>query len=81
MELGDFTLAAYIAYHGDASTSSIDFDSSPLLLARGCTQDQRLKNTWAIVGHIAEGLEFMHMHSHVHRDLKPSNGMSLKFTN
>ena len=84
MELGDFTLAEYIAYHGDASTSSIDFDamqgSSPLLVARGCTQDQRLNNAWAIAGHIAEGLEFMHMYSHVHRDLKPSNGMSLKFT-
>ena len=84
MERGNFTLADYIAYHGDASTSSIDFDvmqgSSPLLLARGCTQDQRLNNAWAIAGHIAEGLEFMHMHSHVHRDLKPSNGMPLKFT-
>jgi serine/threonine protein kinase len=84
MELGDFTLADYIDYHGNVSKSSFDFSaiqaSIPVLLDRNCTLIQRMHNSWSIASHIAEGLEFLHMHHQVHRDLKPSNGESI-FTN
>jgi serine/threonine protein kinase len=77
MELGDFTLADYIAYHGDHVKPSVEFDAwevcMPVFLLRGCS---RILNAWTITSHIAGGLEFLHMHHHVHRDLKPSNGMS-----
>jgi len=80
MELGDFTLADYIAYHGDQLKPSVEFDARqvclPVFLRRGCSRNQRMLNAWTITSHIAEGLEFLHTHHHVHRDLKPSNGMS-----
>src|SRR5271154_203538 len=51
MELGAFTLAEYIDYHGSGVKSSIDFDaiqaSMPVFLPRNCTMNQRIHNMWA----------------------------------
>lgn len=77
MELADFTLAEYIAYLGGAANPSIDFDAiqdSSVFGKKACSSTTRDSNALAIANHIAQGLEFLHMHHHVHRDLKPSNG-------
>jgi serine/threonine protein kinase len=48
---------------------------SPVYTTRECDLLVKLRNIWAIMTHISDGLEFIHANGQVHRDLKPRNGI------
>jgi len=50
---------------------------NPVYVPHGCDFLVKLRNTWTIVTHIWDGLQFIHENGHVHRDLKPRNGNAL----
>jgi serine/threonine protein kinase len=85
MELCDMTLETYIKKY--ISTSSVGSEESlPPSLPRyikEVSSDLRASQIWNIMGQIANGLSFIHLHGQVHRDLKPGNGnfvLSLSLT-
>jgi serine/threonine protein kinase len=79
MDLGEFTLGAYIKYlHHDGSSRP---KINPNVMKSGvCVREdsntRRAHNLWVIGGHIAGGLQFLHQQGQVHRDLKPNNSLS-----
>jgi len=82
MELGTFTLEAYLREKLNADIGGLDWgslsDRSPVVVQRDCSPIARLQN-WCTIGiHIASGLKYIHSCRYVHRDLKPANGSSPK---
>jgi len=79
MELCDFSLYDYLAYHKHQAPYLINlqrmYSLSDGFAYAGCSDEMRLRNMWVIVLHIAQGLEFLHGHGYVHRDIKPNNSM------
>jgi len=38
--------------------------------------ESRMKQVWAIMCHVANGVRHIHIHQEVHRDIKPENSMT-----
>lgn len=77
MDLCDLNLYDYIygerLVQGDMSFEEV---KSPIYIPRDTSLLIKLRNIWAIIGHISDGLKFIHNHGQVHRDLKPRNSNS-----
>src|SRR5271170_4748635 len=76
MNLCDSNLHDYI--YGtrlvEITQASLENNQSPVYTPRECPLLTKLRNTWAIMAHISDGLTFIHINGQVHRDLKPRNG-------
>jgi serine/threonine protein kinase len=76
MDLCDSNLHDYIYGARLAETERLlEENPSPVYAPRECDLLIKLRNIWAIMTHISDGLEFIHANGHVHRDLKPRNGI------
>ena len=72
--LHDYIFTTRMSY---AEATSLREHPKPVYVPRDSGSLIKLRNTWTIVSHISDGLEFIHKSGHVHRDLKPRNGNSL----
>ena len=73
MELCELSLEGYI--HGNRSKYiHVPVESSEdVFVSENSPLSMTIRNVWAIMAQIAQGIEFMHLCKHVHGDLKPSN--------
>jgi serine/threonine protein kinase len=78
MELGMFTLDAYLAAHLTKEDKGINWaslqNSAPVIVQKGCSLIEKIQSWCEIGSHIASGLKYIHANRFVHRDLKPANG-------
>ena len=76
MDLCDSNLHDYI--YGprlvEITDAFLEGNPKPVYTPRECSLLIKLRNTWTIMAHISNGLEFIHANCQVHRDLKPRNG-------
>jgi serine/threonine protein kinase len=75
MELCDMNLHEYI-HDERILIEDPQISRGPTFVSKSCSLLERMRNIWAIMIHISQGLKFLHDHGHAHRDLKPSNGIS-----
>lgn len=77
MELCDLNLHDYIQGHRSMTLEVYDTLDPRIFVPPECDILEKMRNVWAIMIHISQGLEFLHQYGQVHRDLKPRNSKSI----